>query len=76
MTGRWYNTIRKREGKPNKPERTEKMRNANEIRQDIERVEKAIFLESMADFMNWNKYHELNAELRKLKKELEEIEGE
>lgn len=52
------------------------MRNANEIRQDIERVEKAIFIESMADFMNWNKYHELKAELRKLKKELEEIEGE
>ena len=51
------------------------MRNANEIRQDIERDAKAIFLERMADFMNWNKYHELNAELRKLKKELEEIEG-
>lgn len=51
------------------------MRNVNEIKQDIERVEKAIFLESMADFMNWSKYHELKAELRKLKKELEEIEG-
>lgn len=51
------------------------MRNANEIRQNIERVEKAIFYEQMADFMDWNKYHELNAELRNLKKELEEIEG-
>lgn len=43
----------------------------NELMTKIAELEKQIFLESMADFMNWDRYHKLNRELAELKKELE-----
>ena len=49
--------------------------NANEIKEQIKKVENAIFYEQMADFMNWNKYYELKAKKEKLYQELKEIEG-
>ena len=47
----------------------------NEIRAEIEKVERAIFYEEMADFMNWTKYYELKAKKEKLAKQLKEMEG-
>lgn len=49
--------------------------NANEIKKEIERVEKAIFFEEMADFMNWTAYYHLRNELASLKAELKKVEG-
>ena len=48
---------------------------AEEIRAEIDRVERAIFYEQMADFMDWWKYYKLKAELDDLKRKLAEIEG-
>lgn len=44
-----------------------------EIIKELERVERAIFMEQMADFMNWGNYHKLKAEQAELKKRLAEI---
>lgn len=41
-----------------------------EIQEQIEKLEKAIFIESMADFMNWDAYYRMRNELAKLKKML------
>ena len=49
--------------------------NANEIRAEIEKVEKAIFYEQMADFMDWGAYYELKDKKAKLERQLKEIEG-
>ena len=38
-----------------------------EILKEIDRVETAIFMETMADFMNWENYDKLNRELERLK---------
>ena len=48
--------------------------NANEIREKIERLECWCWCEQMADFMNWTAYDKAQAEIRELKKKLEEIE--
>ena len=32
-----------------------------EIMKELDRIEKAIFMEQMADFMNWGNYHKLTA---------------
>ena len=47
----------------------------NEIRAEIEKVERSIFYEEMADFMNWTKYYELTAKRDELKKQLKAMEG-
>lgn len=44
------------------------------IEKRIEEVEKAIFYEQMADFMNWKAYYKLTAELKQLKKWLKLLE--
>lgn len=49
--------------------------NANEIKKEIERIEKAISYEQMADFMDWGAYYRLKDEKAKLERELKEIEG-
>lgn len=43
-----------------------------EIREEIKKVERAIFIEEMADFMNWSRYYQLTAKRDNLKKELAE----
>ena len=48
--------------------------NANEIKVEIEKVERAIFFEQMADFMNWGTYYKLCDKERKLKEMLKEAE--
>ncbi len=50
------------------------MRTAEEIRAEIDRLEKLRFYEEMADFMNWGAYNKLTAEIKELKAELEELE--
>lgn len=44
-----------------------------EILKELERVESAIFMEQMADFMNWGNYYRLRAKQVELKKQLAEI---
>ena len=41
-----------------------------EILKEIDRVETAIFMETMADFMNWGNYYKLKHELAELKAQL------
>lgn len=41
-----------------------------EILKEIDRIEAAIFMEQMADFMNWTNYYKLKQELAKLKEQL------
>lgn len=42
-----------------------------EIIKELDRVQTAMFMASMADFMDWPNYHRLQAEERKLKEMLE-----
>ena len=48
--------------------------NTNEIKERIEELERWCWFEQMADFMNWTAYYKAQAEIKKLKKKLEEIE--
>ena len=48
--------------------------NANEIKKEIEKIKYQIFLEQMADFLNWKLYYKLVAEKEALEKKLKEIE--
>ena len=48
--------------------------NANEIKGKIEKLERWCWFEQMADFMNWTAYRKAQAEIKELKKKLEEIE--
>lgn len=41
-----------------------------ELEKEIERVEDAIFMEQMADFMNWENYYRLKKKLTALKAQL------
>lgn len=50
------------------------MRTVEQIKADIEDVKYRIFIEEMADFMDWSAYRSLNNELHRLEKELEEVE--
>ena len=45
-----------------------------EIQKEIDRVECAIFMEQMADFMNWENYFKLKTELNDLKSQLNSAE--
>ena len=49
--------------------------NANEIKERIEKIERAIFYEEMADFMDWGAYYSLKNEKAELLRKLKEIEG-
>lgn len=42
----------------------------DEILKEIDRIETAIFMETMADFMDWPRYYKLNRELAELKAQL------
>lgn len=44
-----------------------------EIKDRLEKVENAIFYETMADFMDWNSYYKLKNEERELKLKLKEM---
>ncbi len=44
-----------------------------ELKNEIERIERAIFIEEMADFMDWGAYHDLKNRLNKAKAELKEL---
>ena len=50
------------------------MRTVEQIEADIEDVKKRIFLEEMADFMDWSAYRSLKKELNRLEEELKERE--
>ena len=50
------------------------MRTVEQIKADIEDIKKRIFLEEMADFMDWSAYRSLKRELNRLEEELEEKE--
>lgn len=41
-----------------------------ELEKEIDRVERAIFYETMSDFIDWCKYYALKNELAKLKAQL------
>ena len=41
-----------------------------ELEKEIDRVETAIFMATMADFMNWEAYYQLKNELAALKAQL------
>lgn len=41
-----------------------------DIKQRIAEIDKALFYEQMADFMNWNRYHKLMDEKQRLQKML------
>lgn len=47
--------------------------NANEIKEKIERLEKWLYWEEYADFINWPKYYEVKHEIAELKRELEKL---
>ena len=47
------------------------MKTAEEIKKEIDRVETALFMEEMADFMNWSNYYKLKNRLRDLQAQLE-----
>lgn len=44
-----------------------------EIKDRLEKVENAIFMEQMADFMDWGNYYKLRDEERELKLKLKEM---
>lgn len=48
---------------------------ANEIREELEKVETYIFMATMADFMDWANYNRLQARKRNLKEMLEKVES-
>ena len=64
-----------RRGTPQIKRKEDKKMNANEIKKELERVEKALFYEQMADFMDWGAYYKLKAEKAELERQLKEIEG-
>lgn len=43
---------------------------AEELKKEIDRIETDIFMEQMADFMNWDLYYRLTARLNEAKAEL------
>ena len=45
----------------------------NEIKAEIERIERAIFYEEMADFMNWKAYYRLRDQKRALENQLKAL---
>ena len=45
-----------------------------EIKKEIEKKERALFYEEMADFMDWNAYHRLKREIRALYDQLDKLE--
>ena len=45
-----------------------------EIMEQIERLERAIWFEKMADFMNWTAYYDMKRELAELQRQLEKAE--
>ena len=45
-----------------------------EITARIDEIKRQMWIESMADFMNWTLYRKLEAELRKLERELPNAE--
>lgn len=51
------------------------IRTVEQIKADIENVKKRIFLEEMADFMNWSAYRSLKKELHALEEELKGVES-
>lgn len=46
----------------------------NKIKKEIEQIEKAIFIEHMADFLDWNAVRSLEKEKAKLEATLEKAE--
>jgi hypothetical protein len=53
-------------------ERRGKTMAREEIIKELDRVQTAMFMATMADFMNWPNYYKLQAEERKLKEMLED----
>ena len=46
-----------------------------EMKDRLEKVEYSIFIETMADFMDWDKYYKLRREERELKEMIKKIGG-
>jgi len=49
------------------------LRSAEDVKKDIEKIENQIFMEKMADFMDWENYFRLNHILCQLQNELKEV---
>ena len=47
--------------------------NREQLEIELEKVQKAIFFEQMADFMNWDSYYKLRAQERELLKRLKDL---
>jgi len=47
----------------------------NETRKELQKVKDAIFMESMADFLNWDNYYYLRAKERRLEEKLKKLGG-
>ena len=46
-----------------------------EIKAEIKRLEYCLFIEEMADFMDWGAYYRIKDKIKALEKELKEKEG-
>ncbi len=47
----------------------------NELKAQLEKVQNRLFMEQMADFMNWTLYHQLRREERELLDQIKALEG-
>ncbi len=47
----------------------------NELKAQLEKVQNRLFMEQMADFMNWTLYHKLRREERELLDQIKALEG-
>ena len=75
LTNRALGAIIQSEREKKTKQKGELKMNANEIKERIEKIERAIFYEEMADFMDWNAYYSLKNEKAELLRKLKEIEG-
>ena len=53
----------------------DKKMTTTEIKEKIERLERWMYWEEYADFINWTAYHQAEAEINQLKAELKKMEG-
>ena len=58
-----------------KQKKENKKMTTEEIKKEIERLEYCLFIEEMADFMDWDAYHRIKDKIYALKDELKAKEG-
>ena len=69
----YYNKGTKRERKENKMKNFKEM-TKEELKKEIEKIEYKIFMEEMADFMDWEIYRKFERQLKEAKAELDSRE--